>query len=377
MKKKVILLTNIITPYTIPLLNYISQRGNFNLKVLALAEKEKNREWKLSKREIKFNYKIIPGFNFFFYGKKKEKSIHINFGVILSLIKNNPDIVIISGYDTLAYWQAFFYCKILRKKCILWNGTTLFSTGNPQGFKGFLKKFIIRRADRFIAYGTKAKEYLEYFGAKPENIFISINTVDVSYFKDKVKEFKSLPEFLQEKQQSTKMTILYVGQLIKRKGAEEVLKALNVLNDSDINFIIVGSGPEKENLKNFCTKNNLKNVIFEGFRQQDELPKYYALADVFILPSLEEVWGLVVNEALASGLYVLCSKYAGATYDLISKDNGMIFDPNNIEEIAKNIQKCKTNILLLRQKKEQISKWMVENFNIEQSGKSILLAINF
>lgn len=68
--------------------------------------------------------------------------------------------------------------------------------------------------------------------------------------------------------------------------------------------------------------------------QQEELIKYYALSDIFILPSFEEVWGLVINEALASGLYVLSSKYAGASYDLIKEGwNGEIFNPKNIEEI--------------------------------------------
>jgi len=376
-KKKIILFTNIITPYTIPLLNYINREGNFNFKVIALAEKEKNREWRLNEKKIEFDYKILAGLNLFFYGRKREKAIHVNFGVIKLLLSYNPDVVIISGYDCLAYWQAFLYCKVFKKKCILWNGTTLLSAGSLKGIKEHLKRFIIKRVDRFIAYGTKAKEYLEYFGANPKNIYLSINTVDVNYFQNKVKHFKSLPEFLKGKKRFSKITILYVGQLIKRKGVKQVLEALKILNDPEISFLIIGSGPEEANLKKFCAENNLKNIFFKGFHQQDELPKYYALADIFILPSFEEVWGLVVNEALSGGLYVLCSKYAGAAYDLINKNNGVIFDPNNIEEMVNYIKECKVNILSLQSKREQISNWIVKNFNIERSGRSILSAINF
>lgn len=376
-KKKVILLTNIITPYIIPLYNYINQKGNFNFDVVTLAEREKNREWKLNKERILFNYKILPGLNLFFYGRKREKSIHLNFGVFVFLLIHNPDIIIISGYDCLAYWQAFLYCKLFRKKCILWNGTTLLSAGSLKGVKGFLKRFIIKKSDRFIAYGTKAKEYLEYFGANPNSIYISLNTVDVNYFQEKVTNFKYRPDVLEDKKKLSNTVILYVGQLIKRKGVIQVLEALKILNDSEISFLIVGSGPEEVNLKKFCNDNNIKNVFFEGFHQQEELPKFYALADIFILPSFEEVWGLVINEALASGLCVLCSKYAGAAYDLINDENGVIFDPYNIEEIVESIKKVKDNISFLRSKRDQISQWAVQNLSIERSGEAVISAINF
>lgn len=376
-KKKVILFTNIITPYIIPLYNYINQKGNFNFDVVTLAEREKNREWKLNRERILFNYKILPGLNLFFYGKKREKSIHLNFGVFVFLLIHNPDIIIISGYDCLAYWQAFLYCKLFRKKCILWNGTTLLSAGSLKGVKGFLKRFIIKKSDRFIAYGTKAKEYLEYFGAKPGNIYISLDTVDVNYFQEKVTNFKYRPDVLEDKKKLSNTVILYVGQLIKRKGVIQVLEALKILNDLEISFLIVGSGPEEVNLKKFCNDNNIKNVFFEGFHQQEELPKFYALADIFILPSFEEVWGLVINEALASGLFVLCSKYAGAAYDLINDENGVIFDPYNIEEIVESIKKVKDNISFLRSKRDQISQWAVQNLSIERSGEAVISAINF
>jgi len=76
------------------------------------------------------------------------------------LLECKPDVIITSGYDDLAYWQAFLYCEIFRKKFILWDSTTLLSVGSIKGIRGRLKKIIIRGADGYIAYGTKAKEYL-------------------------------------------------------------------------------------------------------------------------------------------------------------------------------------------------------------------------
>lgn len=377
MIKRILFITNIISPYRIPLFNTISERENFYFKVIALAEKEKNREWELSKNKIKFDYQILPGLHWFIWGKKKEIAIHLNRGAFKALLKYKPDIIITSGYDNLAYWQAFLYCKISRKKFILWNGTTLLSAGSIKGIRGRLKKIIICGTDRYIAYGTKAKEYLEYFGAEGEKIYIGINTVDMECFRTRVEEYRNKDAFLREREQFPKYLLLHVGQLIKRKGVLQILKVLECLKDSEIGLLVVGSGPEESNLRDFCKEKELKNVFFEGFHQQDELPKYYALADVFVLSSFEEVWGLVVNEALASGLYVLSSKYAGASYDLIKEGwNGEVFDPGNVDEIAKLIKKSKDEIKNIREKRDDISQHACRAFSIENSACDFIKAIS-
>jgi len=378
MKKiKVMLITNIISPYRIPLFNFIAEKGVVNFKVVALAEKEENRKWEILKDKIKFDYRVLPGWHSFIRRKKREVAIHINKGVIRILRKYTPDIIITSGYDSLAYWQAFLYCKIFRKRFILWNGTTLLSAGSTTGIRGLLKRIIIRGADRYIAYGAKAKEYLEYLGAKTNEIYIGSNTVDMEYFKSKVVEYRNKDSFMKERKKYPKYLLLYVGQLIRRKGINQVLEALNYLQDSEVGLMIVGSGPEKNVLKEFCKEKNIKNIFFEGFKQQNELSKYYALADVFILPSFEEVWGLVVNEALASGLYVLSSKYAGASYDLIKESwNGELFNPNKVEEIVELIERVKENIKDIREHRDDISQHACKEFSIERSAQEFIKAIN-
>jgi glycosyltransferase involved in cell wall biosynthesis len=373
---KVMLITNIISPYRIPLFNSIAEKGVVNFKAAALAEREKNRKWEFNKEKISFDYQILDGYHWFIWNKRREIAVHLNKGILKNILEYNPDIVITSGYDSLAYWQAFLYCKLYRKKYILWNGTTLLSAGKIKGIKGFLKSVIIRGADGYIAYGTKAKEYLEYFGAKVKNIYISTNTVDMDYFHSKVMEYRNKENFIKERKKYPKYLLLYVGQLIRRKGIVQVLRALNILEDPEIGLLIVGSGPEEANLKAFCKENKLQKVFFEGFQQQEMLPKYYALTDIFILPSFEEVWGLVVNEALASGLYVLSSKFAGVSYDLIREGwNGEIFEPNNIKEIVSMIKQTKKNIRNIRRQRKSISQCICKEFDINISAQSVLKAI--
>jgi glycosyltransferase involved in cell wall biosynthesis len=368
---KVMLITNIISPYRTPLFNIIFKKRNFNFKVVILAEKERNREWEIHKNKIKFDYQVLSGWHLFFFREKREIAIHINKGVFKMLFEQRPDVIITSGYDSLAYWQAFLYCKIFKKKYILWNETTLLSVGSIRGLRGLLKKIIIKGTDKYIVSGVKAKEYLKHLGAKCGDILTSIDTVDMEYFRKEVLEYQHNKDFFYKKEKYPKIIILFVGQLIKRKGISQVLKALNILGDPDIGFIIVGNGPEERNLKAFCAEKKLQNIFFEGFQQQEKLFEYYALADVFILPSFEEVWGLVVNEALASGLYVLSSKYAGASYDLIKEGwNGEVFNPDNVEEIVKLIIQAKGKIKDIRKRREAISQHTCRDFSIERSAEA-------
>jgi len=373
-KLKVLLITNIIPPYRIPLYKYIYQAEHFDLKLIALAENEANREWQIARDQIKINYKVLPGIHKFI--RSREIAIHLNWGLWKAILRYKPDIVITSGYDTFAYWQAFLYCKLFKKKYILWNGSTLLSAGRINGFIGKIKQMIIRGADRYIAYGKKATEYLTHMGASKEYIHVGINTVDMSWFRKKATELHQDKNIRKERSRYPKILMLYVGQLINRKGIYQLLKALNDLHDSNVGLLIVGSGPQERELRQFCQDQNLENVYFEGFKQQEALLRYYALADVLILPSFKEVWGLVINEALASGVYVLCSKYAGAAYDLIKEGwNGILFDPHSIEEFLILIRKTKEQIEDIRARREAISEHACNEFSIERSAKAFSNAV--
>ena len=368
---KVIIITNIISPYRVPLFNILAQGIDVDLKVIFLAEKEANRNWQILKDKINFEYLILPGVHKFI--SSKEIPIHINWGLLRELYHYNPDIIITSGYDNIAYWVAYLFCKLFKKKYILWNETTLLSTKKLNSFVGKMKRNIIKGADLYVTFGTKAAEYLVYMGAQKENIHIGVNTVDMDCFRREVIKFRNSATFIEERPKFPKILFLYVGQLIKRKGVFQILNGLSKMNNPDIGLLIVGNGPLEQELKRFCHSQGLTNVFFMGFKQQDELPKYYALADIFILPSFEEVWGLVVNEALASGLYVLCSNKAGAAYDLIREQwNGRIFDPYDENGIVEIIQETVKNVEEIKIRRPLISNHACQEFSIQRSARAFL-----
>ncbi|MED4060191.1 glycosyltransferase family 4 protein [Priestia megaterium] len=336
---KVLLLTNTIAPYRIPVLNKINENVNIAFKVWYLEEREKNRDWKINHKEIKYHYNCLPGIHA--YVRRLDMGIHLNFGLFFKLIKESPDTVITSGYDALGYWTALVYCKLFRKKYVVWWGSTLNSSVVKNSLVNRIRKFFFKRVDSFITYGSEATACLTYYGVSFEKIVTGYNTVDISYFYKKANTTG-----LNEKIEGKPFKFLFIGQLIPRKGIKELLESLSLIRDLNWEIDIVGSGPEEVALKKIVESHRLANkVYFRGYQQKENLTGYLEKSDCLVFPSKREVWGLVVNEALATNTFVASSKYAGCTRDIIEdKKNGIIIDPNDIKEMSIKLKWCIENV---------------------------------
>lgn len=138
---------------------------------------------------------------------------------------------------------------------------------------------------------------------------------------------------------SEKKMVISVGQFIYRKGFDILLEACKEL-DNNIGIYIIGGEPTEEYL-NLKEKFELSNVHFVGFMTKDKLADYYKAADVFVLPTREDVWGLVVNEAMAYGLPVVTTDMCGAGLEMIeSGENGVIVPVNDPKKLALAINKA-------------------------------------
>src|SRR4030042_5666406 len=177
-KKKILLITNIIPPYRVAVFNYLKDKINF-FNVWALSGKEINRNWNINDETIKFNYEILKSLSI--YIKIREFTIHIK-GIVSKLKKHNPDVIIITGYDQPAYWQAIFYARKFNKKIIFWNGSTLLYRKFKKGIFYLVKKYFLKKIDGFITYGTKATKYLKYFNIPDDKIITGCNTVDINWY---------------------------------------------------------------------------------------------------------------------------------------------------------------------------------------------------
>ena len=151
--------------------------------------------------------------------------------------------------------------------------------------------------------------------------------------------------FREKKGIEDKLVFLYVGRLVELKGLRQLLEAWNIAK-LDATFLIVGDGPERPVLENFCKQHGI-HAVFAGAIDYANIPIFYRTADCFIIPTLQDNWSLVVPEAMACGLPVASSIYNGCHPELVHPENGWTFDPydtHRTAEILKGIVNCKNEL---------------------------------
>lgn len=349
--KKIILINNIISPTCI----YICKNINNQLKplgidfeVIFLSVSDKNRNWEKEKN-IPFKYEVLENFAIRFNGKDLN-TFFINTSIIKKLNEKNPDKIICFGWDHFAAYAANYWARKNKKKFLLWSGSTKYEKSWRRMIFKPLVKHLIKKTSEFIAYGTRAKEYLISLGVAPNEIQIFYHAIDFDYFSENLKKFsdKNKDELKKQLGIKTSKTILFSGRLLKMKGIFEMVEGFGKYykQDNDVSLLIMGTGPDENKLKEFIEKRGIKNIIFTKFIQFKELYKYYAISDLLLFPTRQDIWGLVINEALACGLPVITTEVAGASIDLIEEGkNGYIIKLNSPEKITSSIKKIFENRL--------------------------------
>ncbi len=374
---KVAIIENVITPYEIKRFNVINDVLNDNLIVFFQNKTDMNRNWRLDLSSLKFKYKILPDTPVRLKGKDIF-TLHINHTAYSELRNVSPDVVISCGWDSLASYMAYIYCRKNDKKYILWSGSTVNEPSWRRTVSKPLVKFLVGNSDSYVAYGTRAKEYLMDLGAEEGKIFMGWNTVDNAFFETKsritTEERMALRDKLGIK---TGFVALYAGQLIERKGIQDLLTAFTRLRREmdDVTLLIAGTGMEEEAMKKRCLHENIKDVIFAGFVDYEQLPGYFALSSLFILPSREEVWGLVINEAMACGLPVITTVKVGASADLVRDGvNGFVVRDREPDELYHAMKRVLADSGV-RQKMADASGQIIKNFGAEHTARGVKEAI--
>lgn len=205
--------------------------------------------------------------------------------------------------------------------------------------KKIIKSFYIKNAYKCLAGCEKAQEYFEFYGAKKEDIwrhnFSSVFRSEVLSASITLRERTQLR--IKNGLKNT-VTFIAVGQFIYRKGFDLLLEAWKKTKEARFasDLIIVGGGGLKDDYLSFIKENELQDsVLIIDYLPHDELLEYYKMSDVFVMPTREDIWGLVVNEAMAMGLPVISSNCCTAGNELIIPDtNGYIYDVNDTSQLS-------------------------------------------
>lgn len=201
------------------------------------------------------------------------------------------------------------------------------------GGSGWLPPFLMRRIKKFFICSEYARKEFEKF----TNLKAKVIPYGIDYKKFKRRNEKK--KKINGIDLKNKIVIIAVGRLSPQKGFDYLLKALSKVKEKEKDFVllIIGDGEERKNLENLTKKLGLeKEVIFLGKIFHEKLPKYYHLADIFVLPSLYESFGIVFLEAMAAGLPIISTNTA-AIPEVVKKNTGILVEPKNVEELARAI----------------------------------------
>ena len=368
------LFTNIPTPYRVQLFEKWAARPDIDLQLVFLAETELTRSWRGLLDDVSFDFKILDS-PWFWRGFAARK-IKLNSGVWSSIRHFRPDVVITSGYDEIAYWQVALIRKITRKPRVNWNGITPPTARDRGSLVRWLKSVFVRSADASVTYGSLATQYLIDLGVDADSVVTGVNTTDIERVADAVRVFRASDKFQAERAKYPPFLISVVGRLLRFKGIDDILLALDEIDSGEIGLLVVGDGPDQERLLKLVKDHSMRNIYFLGFTENQLLIQQYALSDISIFASHRDVWGMVVNESLASGLYTLCSTGAGVHADLIQPGiNGDVFWPGNAHGLAELIRSAFLRSDILRRERQRISDSVVKIANPERHIDAMMRSI--
>ena len=335
-----------------------------------MASQEENRHWRLT--QYNFGTELFPGFHFRPPGY--ETSIHVNHGVIAALKRYNPDVVLSGGFS-FANFQSALYCKLYNKRYIGWGEVTLRDKSARSSIRKRLRKIMTNISCAAIASTSEAKLAFLSYGAEPDKVKVAIMPIDFKHYFEGTNCFRNSNEAKMLKQKFPGKVILSIGQLIARKGYRELLRAYEKvrMQEPEVSLVILGDGPERSAYEAIIKERKLQNVYFEGFVQLSEVPKYLAIADLFVFHTLFDTFGAVISEAMAAQLIVLSSIHAAATRDLVvDGENGFIFDPVDTDQTALKIIQLLSFNDMERKKIGQAAYASVQKYNFKDTAREMV-----
>lgn len=325
MKKKVVIITDAPSLYRVELFMYLQENyDDYEFSIIFC--NKSSRQWDVPIKKLN-SYCFLSSLKIKYPTKLDHRFLVISHGISKILDRIQPDVIVASEYNQ-SVQTAFTWARIHRKKFVSWTDGTIRSEKDFKGIRIFLRKRIIRKADSFIASSSSSKELQIKYGANKEKIHVSFLTVKTDAYA-----------ILKEKNEGP-FQILFVGRLVKGKGLHLLIETLKNVR-GNYKLIVAGDGPERDNLEKLAEAYGIRSKIkFTGFLQREQLTKYYATSQLFVLPTLNDCFGLVILEAMCAKLPVITTIYADGAPDLIENNkSGIILDPNDKDEFTAAIQR--------------------------------------
>jgi glycosyltransferase involved in cell wall biosynthesis len=328
---RVVYVTGEPTPYRTPHLQAIAGRPEIDLHVVYAAKTIQRRTWAVPSDE---NVTYLGGFSL-----PTTPILHHDYLVtprIWPLLDRlEPDCVVVGGWSLMATQLAILWCRAHRVPYLLQSDNHLLEprAGWVRSLKGIVLPHVVPQAAGWLVPGSLAQEHIEQYGARRDATIVFPLTIDVEAFASRADSLRSERDTIRRGLGfgPDAVVVLQVGRLVRVKAADVVIQAVAA---ADVPLLLVGDGPEEMRLRSLAETLGA-SVTFTGLLENDDLIRMYVAADVFVLASRRETWGVVVNEAMAAGLPLVVSNQVGAARDLVvAGRNGDVVPAGDVDALS-------------------------------------------
>lgn len=370
---RVTLLTNFVPPYRAPMCRVLKGRLR-DFRVLLSTPMEPNRPWRVEHEgldvEIQKTLTLLRSERHP-HGFREHVSMHFPYDTLFRLSRLKPDVVISAELGARTT-QALIYRHLHpSSRLVIWVPLSEHTESGRDWLRRFVRRRILPHADAVVVNGASGARYMRAYGVPAGKIFVVPQTTSVSQFSA-----VSLERNVDEGRR-----LIYVGQLVERKGLTQFLSALSRWCEThpsdDVEFWLVGDGPQRAKLEDAPLPPNLE-LHFLGNVSYGDLPALYGRAGIFAFPTLADAWGLVVNEAMTAGLPVLGSVYSQAVEDIVEDGRtGWTFRPDCAEEMYAALDRALTTPQNELRRMGMGARRAAEHLTPELAANGIMNAIRF
>lgn len=360
---KIAILTNIPSPYRVDFFYHLQTTDpEHTFHIIYSAAGLSDRSWSVEEHKLIHSH-FLNTKTVTIKKKMDDKHIHITTNTARVLSSIQPQLLVCSEYNPTIL-QAVFWANRHKIPYISWTDGTLYAERNIGIFQKWARHYVIKGAKAFIASSTRSREAQIAYGANPDSIFVSSLTVDIQ-------------KYLHQRQTYHAKNLLYVGSLSERKGLDLLFQALSHV-EKNYHLTLVGTGDKEKALIELAEKLNLTpHITFTGFKEEAALEELYHSHDIFILPTREDCFGLVILEAMCASMPVICSQYADGAYDLIEDNQtGFIIDPFDPKSFARAIDALLDHPATVESMSVRAYEKVLD-FNFDNVSKGFLDAISY
>lgn len=324
---KIIVFSNIPSPYFVEYLNELGKKADVYAVFERRKASDRDQSWEtVNTKHFRCDY--LDGINV-----HTESAFSLR--VISAIRKNRDHIPVFANPTTPTGIVGIEYCKLFHIPYALQSEGGIFKGG--KGIKERFKKTLIPGATLYLTGMNPREDYFTAYGAPITRVrqypFASLSESDLI---DRAPDKEEKLKYKLELGMGYKSAILYVGRMLKVKGIDVLIRACRSFDDSTVIYLVGGS--ETEEYAALARECCVKNLVYIEHVQLEQLKKYYLAADVLVLPTRSDTWGLVINEAMSFGLPVITTDACVAGTQLIENGvNGFVIESENDVQLHEKI----------------------------------------